>query len=212
MTRQVDLCGHATLASAQALRDWGLVPGTAVRFLTKSGDLVASFVGACARSAACRAVYCRRSCPPPVHVAAFLLSVRRKSEAARTVLGWFPPHPLPARLFRLFGISLPLRALLRPPPDSGICLDFPAVPPVAVGPEEDALVRAVVPPMLGVSPDHILACLRTTMDCFVRGHVGPLGPRSVHGWPRLCGGRLAQRFAAVQRCMGHHASCAAYMG
>jgi PhzF family phenazine biosynthesis protein len=41
---EIDLCGHATLASAHALRQWGTVDGTApLTFHTKSGPLHASF-------------------------------------------------------------------------------------------------------------------------------------------------------------------------
>lgn len=37
---EVDLCGHATLATAQALRVWGLAePGRPLRFETRSGEL-----------------------------------------------------------------------------------------------------------------------------------------------------------------------------
>jgi PhzF family phenazine biosynthesis protein len=43
---EIDLCGHATLASAHALRQSGVVDGTApVTFHTRSGPLVASFDG-----------------------------------------------------------------------------------------------------------------------------------------------------------------------
>jgi PhzF family phenazine biosynthesis protein len=43
---EIDLCGHATLASAHALRLHGVVTGTApVTFHTRSGPLVASFKG-----------------------------------------------------------------------------------------------------------------------------------------------------------------------
>jgi PhzF family phenazine biosynthesis protein len=43
---EIDLCGHATLASAHALRDNGVVDGTApLTFATRSGDLTASFDG-----------------------------------------------------------------------------------------------------------------------------------------------------------------------
>jgi PhzF family phenazine biosynthesis protein len=43
---EIDLCGHATLASAHALRLHGVVTGAApVTFLTRSGPLVASFEG-----------------------------------------------------------------------------------------------------------------------------------------------------------------------
>ena len=43
---EIDLCGHATLASAHALRQWGTVDGTAaLTFHTKSGPLHASFDG-----------------------------------------------------------------------------------------------------------------------------------------------------------------------
>ncbi len=41
---EVDLCGHATLASAHALRQWGVATGdTPLTFHTRSGPLVASF-------------------------------------------------------------------------------------------------------------------------------------------------------------------------
>ncbi len=41
---EIDLCGHATLASAHVLRQWGTVDGTKpVTFHTKSGPLHASF-------------------------------------------------------------------------------------------------------------------------------------------------------------------------
>jgi PhzF family phenazine biosynthesis protein len=41
---EIDLCGHATLASAHALRQWGTIDGTApLTFHTKSGPLHASF-------------------------------------------------------------------------------------------------------------------------------------------------------------------------
>ncbi|MEJ2151919.1 MAG: PhzF family phenazine biosynthesis protein [Gemmatimonadota bacterium] len=44
--REVDLCGHATLASAHVLWESGVVEGSAaVRFQTRSGELVASRVG-----------------------------------------------------------------------------------------------------------------------------------------------------------------------
>jgi PhzF family phenazine biosynthesis protein len=44
---EIDLCGHATLASAHAMRAHGVVDGTApVTFHTRSGPLVASFDGA----------------------------------------------------------------------------------------------------------------------------------------------------------------------
>lgn len=44
---EVDLCGHATLASAHVLFEQGLVsPGTAARFHTKSGLLTAEHAGA----------------------------------------------------------------------------------------------------------------------------------------------------------------------
>jgi predicted PhzF superfamily epimerase YddE/YHI9 len=43
---EIDLCGHATLASAHALRQHGVVDGTTpVSFFTRSGVLVASFDG-----------------------------------------------------------------------------------------------------------------------------------------------------------------------
>jgi predicted PhzF superfamily epimerase YddE/YHI9 len=43
---EVDLCGHATLASAHALRDGGTVDGTApLTFHTRSGPLRAAFAG-----------------------------------------------------------------------------------------------------------------------------------------------------------------------
>jgi PhzF family phenazine biosynthesis protein len=43
---EIDLCGHATLASAHALRQRGVVDGTApVTFHTRSGPLVAAFEG-----------------------------------------------------------------------------------------------------------------------------------------------------------------------
>ena len=43
---EIDLCGHATLASAHALRQWGTVDGTnPLTFHTKSGPLHASFDG-----------------------------------------------------------------------------------------------------------------------------------------------------------------------
>jgi PhzF family phenazine biosynthesis protein len=43
---EIDLCGHATLASAHALRQWGTVDGSApLTFHTKSGPLHASFDG-----------------------------------------------------------------------------------------------------------------------------------------------------------------------
>lgn len=43
---EIDLCGHATLASAHALRQWGTVDGTApLTFHTKSGPLHAAFDG-----------------------------------------------------------------------------------------------------------------------------------------------------------------------
>jgi PhzF family phenazine biosynthesis protein len=46
-TVEVDLCGHATLASAHALRQRGVVDGTApVTFHTRSGPLTAAFEGA----------------------------------------------------------------------------------------------------------------------------------------------------------------------
>jgi PhzF family phenazine biosynthesis protein len=41
---EIDLCGHATLASAHALRQWGTVDGTTpLTFHTKSGPLHATF-------------------------------------------------------------------------------------------------------------------------------------------------------------------------
>jgi predicted PhzF superfamily epimerase YddE/YHI9 len=41
---EIDLCGHATLASAHALRQWGTVDGTQpLTFHTKSGPLLATF-------------------------------------------------------------------------------------------------------------------------------------------------------------------------
>ena len=41
---EIDLCGHATLASAHALRQWGTVDGkAALTFHTKSGPLLAGF-------------------------------------------------------------------------------------------------------------------------------------------------------------------------
>jgi len=43
---EIDLCGHATLASAHALRHHGVVDGTApLTFHTRSGPLMAAFVG-----------------------------------------------------------------------------------------------------------------------------------------------------------------------
>jgi predicted PhzF superfamily epimerase YddE/YHI9 len=43
---EIDLCGHATLASAHALRQWGTVDGsTPLTFHTKSGPLHAQFDG-----------------------------------------------------------------------------------------------------------------------------------------------------------------------
>jgi predicted PhzF superfamily epimerase YddE/YHI9 len=43
---EIDLCGHATLASAHALRQWGTVDGRApLTFHTKSGPLHAAFDG-----------------------------------------------------------------------------------------------------------------------------------------------------------------------
>ena len=43
---EIDLCGHATLASAHALRQWGTVDGTSpLTFHTKSGPLHAAFDG-----------------------------------------------------------------------------------------------------------------------------------------------------------------------
>jgi PhzF family phenazine biosynthesis protein len=43
---EIDLCGHATLASAHAMRELGMVDGTQqVTFLTRSGPLKASFEG-----------------------------------------------------------------------------------------------------------------------------------------------------------------------
>ena len=43
---EIDLCGHATLASAHALRQWGTVDGSEpLTFHTKSGPLHASFDG-----------------------------------------------------------------------------------------------------------------------------------------------------------------------
>jgi PhzF family phenazine biosynthesis protein len=43
---EIDLCGHATLASAHTLRRHGAVDGTApVTFLTRSGPLIATFDG-----------------------------------------------------------------------------------------------------------------------------------------------------------------------
>jgi PhzF family phenazine biosynthesis protein len=43
---EIDLCGHATLASAHVLRQRGMVDGTApVTFNTRSGPLVAAFEG-----------------------------------------------------------------------------------------------------------------------------------------------------------------------
>jgi PhzF family phenazine biosynthesis protein len=43
---EVDLCGHATLASAHALRESGRVDGTSpLTFSTRSGSLIASFEG-----------------------------------------------------------------------------------------------------------------------------------------------------------------------
>ena len=41
---EVDLCGHATLASAHALREWNLARASEVRFHTRSGILAARFV------------------------------------------------------------------------------------------------------------------------------------------------------------------------
>src|SRR5579871_6604307 len=41
-TVEVDLCGHATLASAHILWQQGLAPGDDIRFSTKSGFLEAS--------------------------------------------------------------------------------------------------------------------------------------------------------------------------
>ncbi len=41
--QEVDLCGHATLASVHALREWGLVQEGATRFDTRSGILKARF-------------------------------------------------------------------------------------------------------------------------------------------------------------------------
>ena len=40
---EVDLCGHATLASAHALREWNLARASEVRFHTRSGILAARF-------------------------------------------------------------------------------------------------------------------------------------------------------------------------
>ena len=43
---EIDLCGHATLASAHALREWGSVDGTTpLTFHTRSGPLRAAFDG-----------------------------------------------------------------------------------------------------------------------------------------------------------------------
>jgi PhzF family phenazine biosynthesis protein len=43
---EIDLCGHATLASAHAMREHGMVDGThPLTFLTRSGPLIASFKG-----------------------------------------------------------------------------------------------------------------------------------------------------------------------
>ncbi|HEY2214360.1 MAG TPA: PhzF family phenazine biosynthesis protein [Acidimicrobiales bacterium] len=45
-TTEIDLCGHATLASAHAMRERGVVDGNSpVTFHTRSGPLVASFDG-----------------------------------------------------------------------------------------------------------------------------------------------------------------------
>jgi predicted PhzF superfamily epimerase YddE/YHI9 len=45
---EIDLCGHATLASAHALREWGTVDGaTTLTFHTRSGPLRAAFDGDC---------------------------------------------------------------------------------------------------------------------------------------------------------------------
>lgn len=41
---EVDLCGHATLASAHALREWKMVRQNTIRFHTRSGILAARFV------------------------------------------------------------------------------------------------------------------------------------------------------------------------
>ena len=46
-TSEVDLCGHATMAAARALSDWGrLVGAEPVRFHTRSGALQATVAGA----------------------------------------------------------------------------------------------------------------------------------------------------------------------
>jgi PhzF family phenazine biosynthesis protein len=43
---EIDLCGHATLATAHALRDQGVVDGTGpLTFSTRSGALIATFAG-----------------------------------------------------------------------------------------------------------------------------------------------------------------------
>jgi predicted PhzF superfamily epimerase YddE/YHI9 len=43
---EVDLCGHATLAAAHALRQWGVTDGqAALTFQTRSGPLGAAYVG-----------------------------------------------------------------------------------------------------------------------------------------------------------------------
>jgi PhzF family phenazine biosynthesis protein len=44
---EIDLCGHATLASAHAMRERGVVDGTSpITFHTRSGPLIATFDGA----------------------------------------------------------------------------------------------------------------------------------------------------------------------
>ena len=45
-TTEIDLCGHATLASAHAMRERGVVDGTSpITFHTRSGPLIATFDG-----------------------------------------------------------------------------------------------------------------------------------------------------------------------
>ena len=61
---KVDLCGHATLASAHVLRSLGVVAPTqqVVRFLSKSGPLVATYEGAWSRHYL--TVLCTLACTP----------------------------------------------------------------------------------------------------------------------------------------------------
>lgn len=178
---EVDLCGHATLASALVLHQWGLLPsGATARFLTRSGELRARVTGEGAIELDFPATPAQEAAPPPGLAQALGVTPRW---VGRSRFDWL-------------AVVQDAEAVVAARPDFralAACTDRGAILTAAPGPAGFDFVSRFFAPAVGIDEDPVTGSAHCTLGPFWGARLGKAEMRAFQASRR--GGDVGVRLA-----------------